>query len=183
MAKNFKYWNRLIHRDLGYFFVGLIITFAISGIAMNHRESFDSREYTVKTEQVKLDLPKDKKELNEAYFKSISKSITPNEFRGMRERGDNVRLYFKNAFASININTGEGEIEYVKLIPVLGHMTTLHKSTNIWWIWFSDIFGIALLLIAISGMLIVKGKYSFKKRGWLLMSIGLIFPLIFLILN
>ena len=80
MAKNFKYWNRLIHRDLGYFFVGLIITFAISGIAMNHRENFESREYTVKTEQIKLDLPKDKQELNEEYFKNISKIFTIEEF-------------------------------------------------------------------------------------------------------
>ncbi|WP_442957520.1 PepSY-associated TM helix domain-containing protein [Polaribacter sp.] len=45
-----------------------------------------------------------------------------------------------------------------------------------------DIFGIAMLIIAITGMFISKGKYSFKKREWILTLIGLIFPFIFLFL-
>ncbi|MCT4631060.1 PepSY-associated TM helix domain-containing protein, partial [Winogradskyella sp.] len=86
----------------------------------------------------------------------------------------------KDAYAFVNLKTGEGEIEYVKTIPVLGQMTILHKTTNVWWIWFSDIFGVAMLTIAITGMFISKGKNSFKKRGWWLASLGLIFPFIFL---
>ncbi|WP_258012176.1 hypothetical protein [Flavobacterium psychrophilum] len=29
---------RNLHRDLGYFYIGLIISFAFSGVLMNHRE-------------------------------------------------------------------------------------------------------------------------------------------------
>ena len=180
MSKKAHYWYRTLHRDISYFYVGLIIAFSISGIALNHRQSFDPQEYTVKTEAINFDLPKDKNKQTKDYFKNATKEITSEEFRGMRKRGNQVRLYFKNAFASIDANTGKGEIEYVKTIPVLGQMTILHKTTNTWWIWFSDIFGIAMLIIAITGMFIAKGKNSFRKRGWWLALIGLIFPFIFL---
>jgi hypothetical protein len=57
----------------------------------------------------------------------------------------------------------------------------LHKTTNKFWIWYSDIFGAAMLLIAITGILIPTGKKGFNKRGWKLALAGLIFPLLFLI--
>lgn len=181
MKRSRAYWNRLIHRDLAYFFLGLIIAFSISGITLNHRESFSSREYTVKTEPLTVKLPEDKTKVTEAYFKSIANTIAPEiEFEAFRARGNNGRIYFDGAFASIDLITGKGEIEFVKPIPVLKQMAILHQTTNKWWIWFSDIFGIAMLTITITGMFISKGKYSFKKRGWFLTVIGLIFPFIFL---
>ncbi len=174
--------NRSLHRDISYFFVGLIIAFSVSGIALNHRTDFDPQEYTVKTENFKIDLPSDASLITEDFFKQEAKKIATEEFRGHRIRGQEARLYFEDAFASVNLKTGEGEIEYVQTIPVLGQMTILHKTTNVWWIWFSDIFGVAMLFIAITGMFISKGKNSFKKRGWWLATIGLIFPFIFLFL-
>jgi len=180
MSKKSHYWYRTLHRDISYFYVGLIIAFSISGIALNHRQSFDPQEYTVKVEKLSVKLPDNENDITEAYFKSIAKDISSEEFRGMRKRENTIRLYFNDAFASINATSGKGEIEYVKTIPVLGQMTILHKTTNTWWIWFSDIFGIAMLTIAFTGMFIAKGKYSFKKRGWWLATIGLIFPFIFL---
>lgn len=180
--KSRAYWNRLLHRDLAYFFLGLIIAFSISGITLNHRQSFSSREYTVKVEPLQLKLPEDKSKIDEEYFKNIATTISQNDFKTFRLRGEEGRVYFEDAFATVNLSTGKGEIEYVKPIPVLKQMAILHQTTNKWWIWFSDIFGIAMLMIAITGMFISKGKYSFKKRGWILTTLGLLFPFIFLFL-
>lgn len=180
--KSTKYWHRTLHRDIAYFYVGLIIAFSISGIALNHRQNFDSQEYTVRTVGVQLDLPSELSAITENYLKSETKSLTENEFRGFRMVGDEVRVYFKDAYAHINLQTGTGEIEYVETIPVLGQMTILHKTTNSWWIWFSDVFGVGMLAIAITGMFISSGKNSFNKRGWKLAILGLIFPFIFLFL-
>jgi len=33
---NWRKWNRLIHRDLGYLCVGLTVVYAVSGLAVNH---------------------------------------------------------------------------------------------------------------------------------------------------
>ena len=183
MKKTKAYWNRLLHRDLAYFFLGLIIAFSASGIILNHRVDIDPQEYTVQTDAIQFNLPEDKLLITDDFFRSAltNKSINA-DYKRLRIRGNEIRLYLDDAFVNIDATTGIGEIDYVRTIPVLGQMTILHKSTSKWWIWFSDIFGIAMLTIAITGTFISKGKYSFKRRGWKLTLIGLIFPFIFLFL-
>lgn len=175
------YWIRTFHRDLGYFFVGLIIAFSISGIALNHRKSFDPQEYVIEVKQVEVELPSNRDDIHDDFYRNIAKEWElEGSFRGVRRNGNNARVYYKNAYLSLDLTTGSGELELSKTIPVLGQMTILHKTTNVWWIWFSDIFGIAMLIIAVTGMFIAKSKNSFKRRGWWLSSLGLIFPFIFL---
>ena len=50
---------RDIHRDFGYFYVGLIISFAFSGILMNHREHWHPEKYTIETKNIKVQLPEE----------------------------------------------------------------------------------------------------------------------------
>ena len=89
---------------------------------------------------------------------------------------------FEGAVAEFDLNTGQGELETVKQRPLLNEMTLLHQITNKKWIWYSDIFGLGMLLIACTGMFIAKGNESFRKRGWKFAIIGIIFPLVFLLL-
>ena len=183
MKKNKAYWNKLLHRDLAYFFLGVIIAFSASGIILNHRVDIDPQEYTVQTDAIQFDLPEDELLITDDFFRSalIDKNINE-DYKRFRIRENEIRLYLDEAFINIDAKTGIGEIDYVRTIPILGQMTILHKSTSKWWIWFSDVFGIAMLIIAITGMFISKGKNSFKKRGWKLTLVGLIFPFIFLFL-
>lgn len=48
---------RNLHRDLGYFYIGLIISFAFSGILMNHRDSWHPEKYTLETKAIEVKLP------------------------------------------------------------------------------------------------------------------------------
>jgi hypothetical protein len=50
------------------------------------------------------------------------------------------------------------------------------------WTWFADIFAGALILLAISGLFILKGKKGITGRGAWLTGIGILIPAIFLIL-
>ncbi len=84
--------------------------------------------------------------------------------------------------AQVDLSTGKGKLETYKITPILGQMTQLHVDTSKWWIYYSDIFGVAMLVIAITGMFIQKGDNSFWKRGWKLSLVGIIFPLTFLFL-
>ena len=38
---NWRKWNNILHRDIGYLCVGLTIIFAVSGIAVNHVENWN----------------------------------------------------------------------------------------------------------------------------------------------
>jgi hypothetical protein len=35
-------WALVIHRDLGYFFTGVIVIYAVSGLAVNHADDWDA---------------------------------------------------------------------------------------------------------------------------------------------
>ena len=41
-----KITNRSLHRDIAYFYVGLIIAFSFSGIILNHRQDWYPMDYT-----------------------------------------------------------------------------------------------------------------------------------------
>ena len=70
-----KDWFRKWHRDIGYLFVGLILSFSISGIALNHRETFDSRDIIYKTEPIQIDIDKISDNLNEDDIENLSTII------------------------------------------------------------------------------------------------------------
>ena len=40
-SNDLRRWCRLLHRDLSYFFAGMVLIYALSGIAMNHRDTFN----------------------------------------------------------------------------------------------------------------------------------------------
>lgn len=179
-----KFTNRAIHRDVAYFYFGLIIAFSFSGIILNHRQDWYPMDYTFDSQEINFDIPSDKTKLEDkAFLKEISSNWTCNEFESSRLRDNQLRIYFKdNAIADIDIESGKGLLEYKRKVPFLGHTMYLHKTTNSSWIWYSDIFGAAMILIAMTGILIPMGKNGFKQRGWKLALVGLIFPFIFLFL-
>ena len=48
--KLLRKWSRILHRDIGFFFIGTSIIFGLSGIALNHLNDWNPN-YTVETEQ------------------------------------------------------------------------------------------------------------------------------------
>ena len=177
-----KLTARNTHRDIAYFYLGLIIAFAFSGIFLNHRQAFNSRRYTFDKKEITV-IPIVKDSVNDAYVKNFTESQQVNdEFRRFQVSENTLRISYVTHDAEIDLVTGKGEIITYKTIPVLGQMTKLHVDTSKWWIYYSDIFGAAMLTIAFTGMFIEKGKNSYRSRGWKLTLLGLIFPLIFLYL-
>jgi len=165
------------HRDFSYFYVGLLIAFSISGIALNHRHSWDPRDYVYETQDIKIDFPKDRDAITDEFFENWLKENNINlELRGTAYRRGGYNLYFGDAYAFINPFDGEGQIERFQIRPLLGPMVDLHRSTSDIWLWYSDIFAISVLLICITGLVIAKGKNGFKKRGWKLALVGVVIP-------
>lgn len=181
MNQKVRNFSRNWHRDIAYFFVGLILSFSISGIALNHRRTFNSREFTYNAEPIALKLPANAEEITEEFVQTLLPEIgMGNPYEGFRIRGGTLRIIYEDARAEVSIETGQGEKEWVGRRIGLAEMADLHQTTNPAWIWYSDIFGVAMIFIAITGMFISGGQKSFRKRGWYLALIGLVFPLIFL---
>jgi len=173
---------RNLHRDLGYFYIGLIISFAASGIMMNHREHWHPEKYTVETKKIQVSLPAEEK-LNEAYADSLGKTLgIDDKIRRQNVKEGNYKISFEKHDVEIDMKTGKGEIVSFSKTPIISQMMKLHKNTSDWWIYYGDIFGISLIVIAITGTIMIPaGKFSFKRRGWKLALAGILFPILFLI--
>jgi uncharacterized protein len=173
---------RNTHRDIAYFFVGLIISFALSGIFLNHRQSWHPRRYAYDSKEISV-ASFHKDSINEAFIKNFTKAQSiEDELRRFNVDGDKLRISYVSHDVSIDLTSGKGKIESYRTTPILGQMTKLHQDTSKWWIYYSDVFGIAMIVLGITGMFIQKGDTSFSARGWKLALLGIIFPLIFLFL-
>lgn len=177
-----KLTSRNTHRDIAYFYVGLIIAFSISGIFLNHRRQLNPRRYTYEVRNFWIS-PFTKDQADEAFVKQLAASQNiDDELRRFQTSETELTISFAQNDVKVDMTTGAGSIVTYRTIPLLGQMTQLHQDTSNWWIYYSDIFGLGMLTLAITGMFIERGKNSFRKRGLKLALIGIIFPLIFLFL-
>lgn len=178
-----KFDKRAIHRDLGYFYVGLIISFAVSGIMMNHRNQWHPEKYVIEKSSFQI-TPLEESQINDSVVQDIVKANgIKDKFRRQSIKKGELRISLEKTDIDIDIKTGKAEVTSFINTPVISQVMKLHKNTSNWWIYYGDIFGLSLITIAITGtMLLAKSKYSFKRRGWKLALAGVVFPLVVLFL-
>ncbi len=173
--------ERGLHRDIAYFYLGLIISFSISGIALNHRRSWNPQKYTYEKRDIQYNVPSNDEQVDDAWLAEFSQAIgVDQKVRRSSITDGEFKVFYEYDVVTINVAAGKGQHELLRRIPVLGHMSFLHITTEPMWIWYSDIFGLAMLTIAVTGMFISKGKFSFAQRGWKLALLGIIFPFLIL---
>lgn len=178
-----KFDKRAIHRDLGYFYVGLIISFAISGIMMNHRNHWHPEKYVIEKSAFIIN-PIDENTVTDSLAQEIIKAQgISDKFRRQSVKKGELRIQLEKTDVDIDLKTGKAEVTSFINTPIISQAMKLHKNTSNWWIYYGDIFGLSLITIAITGtMMLAKSKYSFKRRGWKLALAGVVFPLIVLFL-
>lgn len=181
-------WFRTIHRDLSFFFAGVILVYAVSGILLNHKGDFNS-EYSIRqhTFHVSGTLPlsaadfsekRVKEELLRPYGeeKNYTKHYAPDE--------NSLKVFLKGGSSMvIDLRTGNGLYEAVKKRPLFGNLNRLHYNPNRHWTLFSDIFAVSLVIITITGLFINPGKKGIIGRGGIELIIGIIIPLLFIFLK
>lgn len=172
------------HRDIAYYFLGLIIAFSISGIFLNHRQAWHPRRYSYSVKEITLPLPLTKEQVTDTFVAKFTqeRGIEDNLRRFSVDDKNVLRISYAMNDVQVDLATGKGTIETYRVTPILAQMTQLHQDTSKWWIYYSDVFGLAMFTMAMTGMFIEKGKNSFRQRGWWLALLGMIFPLIFLFL-
>ncbi len=175
---------RVLHRDLGYFFFGLSIIYAVSGIALNHIRDFNPN-YSINHYNLQVPSPVNTAEVDEVWIKDLlTEYEIKREYKNFYYPSDSsLKVFLKNGNLTINTNDGKGLLETIDKRPILNQMNFLHYNPGVWWKWFSDIFCVAWIIISITGLFIIKsGKHSIKRRGALWTIAGIVVPLLFLIL-
>ncbi|MBC8342558.1 MAG: PepSY-associated TM helix domain-containing protein [Bacteroidetes bacterium] len=181
MKFKWRKWNRATHRDLGYFFVGMIIIYSVSGIAINHLEAWNPN-YIIKLEDHAIE-PIQKEDVDKAFIENMlaqydgDLSYKNHYF----PRPDLMKVFIKGGIVIVNMDLGFVTIERTSKRPFFNQVNFLHYDPKKWWTLFSDVFAVALVFMAISGLFILKGKNGLKWRGTILTVAGLILPIVFLL--
>lgn len=91
-----KITTRNLHRDVAYFYIGLIIAFSFSGIILNHRQDWYPMDYSYESTEVQLTIPAEVAELDsETYLRKASEKWELGDaYDGHRIRGNELRVFF-----------------------------------------------------------------------------------------
>jgi uncharacterized protein len=183
MEFKWRKWNRVIHRDFGYFFFAMTVIYSLSGIAINHLNDWNPN-YIITVSDFQADIPQQAEEINKsAVLKMLSKLEEEKNYKKHYfPKSNQLKVFLDGGNIVVDLDSGNGTIEKINRRPVFHPVNYLHYNPGKWWTLFSDVFAGALIIIAITGLLILKGKNGITNRGAILTIIGLIIPVIFLIL-
>lgn len=183
--KQLRKWSRIVHRDFGYLFFGITVIYAVSGIALNHLKDWNPN-YSVELVEFNTTRNLQKSTELETNIKKLVEDVADgdNYKKYYYPNDDQLKIFLSGGSSIVvNISTGDGYAELLKKRPLFYQVNYLHYNPNNWWTWFSDIFAGALIVFALTGLIMVKGKKGITGRGAWLTAVGLLIPLIFLFLS
>ncbi len=184
-TKQLRKWSRIIHRDLSFFFSGVIIIYAISGFVLNHKKDFNS-DYSIKTFDFNI-------EGNYPLLQdNFTKDRVLNILQAYKEADNYTKHYFPDnesmkvflkggSSLVVDLTNGNALYEQVRMRPVISKFNWLHYNPNKWWTVFSDIFALSLITITLTGLIMIRGKKGLWGRGGIELAIGIIIPLLFIL--
>lgn len=179
-------WRKLfraVHRDVGYVAVALTIAYALSGIAVNHIEDwnpnyrFDERSVDVGP------LPAGTLAEQEAYVTS-KLGIARASVRGhFAESLTDLRVFLvEGQEVRVDTRTGRGTHKSLSTRAVFFEVNALHlNNLKGIWTYVADVFALALMVLAITGLTMMKGDRGLAGRGKYFVAAGLAIPVGFII--
>jgi uncharacterized protein len=179
-------WRKLfraLHRDTGYAAVSLTLAYALSGLAVNHIEDWNP-SYRFAERGVEIG-PLPARTLAEAEAFVVEKlALDPHAVRGhFQETEHELRVFLtEGQEARIDMRTGRGQLKTLRARPVLFEVNALHlNNLKGIWTWVADLFAIALIVLAITGVTMMKGVRGITGRGKYFIAAGLAVPVAFVI--
>ncbi len=177
-------WNRWLHRELGYIFFGMTIIYGVSGIALNHGVAKHwNPSHVSKSEVFENFMPASRSEVDKTYVLNILGATGEKEnFKQYYMPSDSsLMIYLKGGHINVNLSSGTAHLTKVRNRRVFKEINFLHyNKPKKLWMWFSDMYGLSLVLLAFSGLFMVRGKKGIKGQGAVLVIIGVLIPLLFL---
>lgn len=175
---NLRRLNADLHRDIGYFLSGLILIYCISGIALNHVNDWNpdfvihKRTITLNRSYTTADITTERV----AEFTRLVGEVTPtvHDF----PTANHVKIYFDNASLLVDLVAKTGTYERVQRRPLFYQTNVLHRNSLKGWKWVSDLFGVLLILLTISGWFILRGRHGVLGRGKWFVVAGMLPPVL-----
>jgi uncharacterized iron-regulated membrane protein len=159
---------RIYHRYLGFFLVGVMAVYALSGIVLVFRDTDTFKKEQIVEKELPTDTPVEK--LGEVL-----------RIRGLKvDKVESGIAYFEAG--TYDTNTGKAVYTVKKLPYLLDRMTYLHKATSSRPLAFLNIFfGLSLLFFVISSFWMFSPGTSIFKKGLYFTAAGLVLTILLIL--
>lgn len=172
-AKNMRYYMRFLHNNIGFFIVGLVVIYSLSGILQIYRDTDFLKHEVVNKKKLDLNLAADK----------LKDALRLREL--VIEKTEGTVVYFKDG----NYNTATGMASYTTkewyswVLPFTElHKTRSKDSEHSLAHYFTTIFGILLLFMSVSAFWMFKPGTKLFSRGVYMTIAGITASIILLFL-
>lgn len=182
---NWRKWNFIFHRDIGYLCIGLTILYAISGVAVNHIDDWNP-SYSITKEVSSIgkieraDVVVSKTEVDTIIKKIGATGRIKNYHQSDR---NTLNIFLEGNKISLNLESGHMIQSISKRRFLLFESNFLHLNhPKKIWTYVADLYAVGLFILALSGLFMIFGKRGIKRRGAVLTMIGFAIPVVFLAL-
>jgi len=180
---NVRPWLRALHRDIGYFAVGLTIVYATSGLAVNHLKDWDPNFKQVnRTHQLALPLPSDDDAAAKSALSTLGVRELPREI--YRASDTQLDLVFDQRTFHVDTRSGVVHEEGQAARPLLRVANWLHLNRGKKaWTYIADFYAVFLLFLALSGLFMIPGRKGLLGRGAIVALLGAAVPIAYVVLS
>ena len=169
---------RIIHRDLGFFVVGITLVYAVSGIILNH---LSNKDPAFRKEERTIQFPANltDTELSAAWNADNKLPVLK---RILRIDENSLRVFLEGGIGVYNAANGSLSYEKNEKRVLVYWINRLHYNKVKGWSPVADFYAGSLILLAITGLFMVKGKKGIAGSGKWYLLIGILIPILFGIL-
>jgi hypothetical protein len=176
-------WLRAIHRDLGYFCVGLTVVYALSGLAVNHIADWEPNFRQIKREALlPLPLPDSDQQLAELAARSLDLRTPIRE--SYRTDEQTLQVVFDRS--NLRIDTRSGRVSEDAQEPrfFLRAANWLHLNRGKKaWTYIADAYATGLLVLSLTGLWMFPGRKGLLGRAGLIAMAGALVPALYVTLS
>lgn len=176
---NWRRWNNVLHRDIGYLITGLTLVYGISGIAINHVHHWNP-SYQLTREALTIE-PIRSTTRDSIIAEALQKlNIGDSLSNAFRPDPETIQLFFPNTSYTIDQPTGNVIREVTRPRRVLFEMNQLHlNAPKGLWTYLADLYALSLVFVAVTGLFVLKGRLGITGRGAWLTLIGAVLPVVY----
>jgi hypothetical protein len=174
---------RFLHREIAYFAVGLTVIYAVSGIAVNHIDSWNP-SYRLGRDELHIEpVPAGD---TAAMAATVLERLAPPEpvQTVWWASPDQLRIIVEGATYDVEPATGRVLRDGIKPRPLFRDLNYLHLNHGKGlWTWIADVYAGALAVLALTGIFLAKGSQGLAGRGGIWLALGVALPVAYLVVE
>jgi uncharacterized protein len=180
---HFRPWLRALHRDVGYFAVGLTFIYALSGLAVNHIADWDPNfRQLERTHELGAPLRGTDAQVSAQVLGKLGISDIPQEvYRASEQR---LEVVFDKRTLHVDTSTGRvlEEGQEARWFLRVANWLHLNRGKKAWTI-VADGYAVFLLFLATSGLFMIPGRKGLLGRGAIVVLAGALVPILYVTLS